>query len=1516
LKIAKRVLCLLLAVWMLLAQFACTATPVPLAELTDFRQVPGITPEEIEAIESLQKKYATFTFAMMPPNTELFVGDNGELSGYSALLCKWLSNLFGITFVPSFYDWPDTLAGLADHSIDFSGELTATAERREYLFMTDSIGERTIKTIRYQGSRKITEGTLESPVRCCFIEGTTAYDCVAPYVSNIEVVFADGLADVQRLFAEGAIDIFVVDGTAEAVFDTEDDVIAEDFSPMIYSPVSMSTQNPELAPIIDVVQKILVSEHNYVFSDMYRAGYIEYMRRKLSLQLTPAEKAYITAHIQRGNPIRFAAKFDNYPISFYNTHDAQWQGISFDILDEIGALTGLVFEPGNKPDAIWADLLPQLRSGEIPMTNELIYSGDRAGNYLWAEEPYLTDNLALISTSDYGDTDTSRLVHARVGLVTESAYAEFFYDRFPDHKDVTVYPDLFSAVYALENGWVDLVMGTRCTLLNITNYLEKPGFKANMLFMRNADSSFGFHSDEVILCSIISKTQRLVNTHSIIDHWQRTVFDYKGALEREQRPLRISFSVLSVMIVVLLIVIVIRTRRSGVVLEATVKDRTRELEVQTKTSREILDFNPFNSILFDETGQILDCNLSAMRFFNLSGPVEDRTAKFNNMLRVMIPGTQPDGRRSVPFPDRLRTAFSNGLCEFETCFVVAGQQLIFDITMKSVRYKNQAAVVVYMIDLTAQKEIQHSLTYHGALLDALGRVANLLLVIDAKDLESTMQTALELIGRAASVDRAYIWKNHSGKDDRLYTTQLFQWSPGRAAEPESEFLDLSYDEDIPVWKEQLLRGQCINLLRRTARGKERRQFELHGVVSLLIVPIFLQDEFWGFIGFDDCFEERAFLDIEENVLRICGFMAMVICDTIQNEVAVHLVAEREAALISAQIKSNFLANMSHEIRTPMNAIQGMTELIMHENISDTVRGHAGDIHNACRGLLTIINDILDISKIESGKLEIAPQRYHIASLLMDVIAIIRQRLEKKNIAFVVNIDPCIPSELIGDEVRIKQILINLLVNAVKFTQEGQITLRVTCQEEGEGRRLTFAVSDTGIGIRDEDRDKIFFLFQQIDTKKNRNIEGTGLGLSISKQLAEMMDGSIRMESEYGVGSTFTVDILQVVANVRPVASLNNPGRTSVLIYESRPVYQSSLIFALDSLGCHYRLCPSRAELHTLLNEFHYDYIFVSSLSANMVQDLVVQKELSSVIAVLDSDNLPQNRGNMLSLSMPIHCLQIANILNGEYESYSKQAGETQAVSIYAPEAKVLVVDDNTVNLKVAAGLLKTYGIVADTAISGMVAVEMVQRKDYDLVFMDHMMPEMDGIDTTVAIRKLGSRFETLPIVALTANAVSEMKEMFKAEGLNDFLPKPIEMIKLSAILTRWLSEDKLLARPEAPSGAPEIPGLDTEKGLRNAGGTLNDYTKALGLYVTDSESRLQKLNEYHENGDSRAFILCAHALKRASSGIGADALSGLAAQLEAAGKAQDAEYIDAHLADFAEAMGRLLAVIRAQDAGN
>ena len=931
-------------------------------------------------------------------------------------------------------------------------------------------------------------------------------------------------------------------------------------------------------------------------------------------------------------------------------------------------------------------------------------------------------------------------------------------------------------------------------------------------------------------------------------------------------------------------------------------------------NRTLLESNPFSSILFDESGRIVDCNFEARKFFNLQNS-EDMNNDFYAMIASSIPEYHTSGKKSVPLRNRIATTFKEGFCEFETTFVIEGRQLHNSVIMKRIVIKDKPVAAAYMFDLTTHKEIQKDLAYHDKLLDALGNVANLLLTADASEFDKTLHFSFDFIGRAADADRVYVWKNSVGDDGKLYTSQIYEWSPDAEAQQGGEFaVNVAFDDVVPRWRDTLQKGFSINGPVKRMSPQEQAHLLPQGVMSIILVPIFLQDTFWGFMGFDDCHKERVFTDAEENVLRICGFMIMVLSDTIKNEIAIKLMAAREAALASVQTKSNFLANMSHEIRTPMNVILGMTELILQENTTDVVLNYAADIKNACRGLIVIINDILDISRIESGKVSIVPVRYHISSLLMDVISIIKIRADKKGIALIVNIDPSIPCELIGDETRIKQILINLLNNAVKFTHEGTISLSIHGKTENDHCTLTCSVSDTGIGIKEEDFEHIFVLFEQVDTKKNRDIEGTGLGLSISRQLAELMGGRISVKSKYHVGSTFTLTVGQTVANNHALSVLKSPSDNTSLIYESRKAYLDSLTFSLDSLGCSYKICLSQSEAMEQLKSVKFDYVFVSSLHITKFRPMIERAQPNAVIIVLNGDGNPYLKEGLISIAMPIHCMQIANILNGDYSSYETRYSNVHGEGLSAPTAKILVVDDNLVNLKVAKGMLNLYQIQADMASGGLSAIKMAQENDYDLIFMDHMMPNMDGVDTTIAIRQLGEKYTSLPIVALTANAGSGVREMFEAEGLDDFLAKPVELSKLEAILKKWLPKDKVKKKNKAAvreDAGPKIVGLDTQKGLQSTGGNPENYLDILSTYVSDCEHRLLNIEQFHAMDNLKALTTCVHAMKSASASIGAMDVSRMAADLEAAGHNGDTMYIDANLKLFTSELSALLPNIRA-----
>jgi CheY-like chemotaxis protein/nitrogen-specific signal transduction histidine kinase len=405
-----------------------------------------------------------------------------------------------------------------------------------------------------------------------------------------------------------------------------------------------------------------------------------------------------------------------------------------------------------------------------------------------------------------------------------------------------------------------------------------------------------------------------------------------------------------------------------------------------------------------------------------------------------------------------------------------------------------------------------------------------------------------------------------------------------------------------------------------------------------------------------------------------------------------LEEQTKIAIQASKAKSEFLATMSHEIRTPLNAVIGLAEIEMRSSLPEDSMDNIMRIHQSGSTLLGIINDLLDISKIEAGAFELVPVVYETAYFINDTINLNRVRIGSKPINFILEINGDFPQKLIGDELRVKQILNNLLSNAVKYTNEGAVTLSVSSSPAGDGNetRLRFAVRDTGIGIRKEDIEKLFTVYTQFDLNTNRKVEGTGLGLEITKKLVEMMGGNISVESEYGKGSVFTV--------------------------------------------------------------------------------MFIQK-------LVDSENIGEETAEKLR--------------NFKYIAGRKQ---DDIVPSWMPNKKVLVVDDVPVNIMVVEGLLEPYGVQIDSALSGKEAVEKIMAEDthYDLVFMDHMMPEMDGIEAVRIIReweKQKNRLDNkVPIVALTANALAGNMEMFISEGFDGYISKPIDIIEINEALNKWVRD--------------------------------------------------------------------------------------------------------------------------------
>lgn len=515
-----------------------------------------------------------------------------------------------------------------------------------------------------------------------------------------------------------------------------------------------------------------------------------------------------------------------------------------------------------------------------------------------------------------------------------------------------------------------------------------------------------------------------------------------------------------------------------------------------------------------------------------------------------------------------------------------------------------------------------------------------------------------------------------------------------------------------------------------------------------------------------------------------------------NERILNMKDSAEAASVA---KSQFLANMSHEIRTPINAILGMDEMILRESDNAEISNYAANIQSSGRNLLQLINDILDISKIESGKLEIVPVNYDLAELISIIVNEMKARANDKAIEVNFEVSPTMPYKYFGDSVRIKQIITNIMTNGIKYTEKGSVTLYVNGIEAGGNYLIMISVIDTGIGIKPEDMENLFEKFTRLDLEKNRTIEGTGLGLAITKQLVDVMGGTIDVQSVYGQGTNFAVTIPQTVVDIEPIGDF-------------RERYQQSVL---------------------------------------------------------------------------------------EREKYKE--------SFIAPEAHILVVDDNDMNIQVIRSLLKKTEVMLDEASSGKVALSLASKNKYDLILMDHLMPIMDGIETFHHVRNDDDSInKDTPVIILTANAVSGAKEEYLNEGFAGYLSKPIDGRTLETTIIRFLPEDRYTyikedimvekladheLRDELSSKLMNAE-IDLETGLRYLDYNLDNYFDMADIYVKTADKLAPSLDEYVTNNDCDNFRIKIHAIKSSSKNIGAVRLSDDAQRLETAAKNMDIDKIN------------------------
>lgn len=629
-------------------------------------------------------------------------------------------------------------------------------------------------------------------------------------------------------------------------------------------------------------------------------------------------------------------------------------------------------------------------------------------------------------------------------------------------------------------------------------------------------------------------------------------------------------------------------------------------------------------------------------------------------------------------------------------------------------------------------------------------------------------------------------------------------------------------------------------------------------------------------------------------------------------------------------KIRFLANMTHEIRNPMNAIVGMNELILKENLTPGAREQAEVIKDASTQLLRIVNNILIYSKLDSNKWEAVPVKYSFKELMREVIDNVSRMMQEQGADFYVFIDHNIPAFLFGDIQGVKQIFMYLLYNSIQQTQRRSMSLEIRSEKITDEHmiRLKCRIAETGSGMPEADVDSLLGAFNKYDSRRNATLKGLGLEISICNALLAMMGGFLKIESVVGVGTAIIFEFENYVIDDTPMLAVNESIEKRVLVYLHDKDAESVWKKLMEDIRISPVYAAGPVAFRNEIENRRYTHIFLWEKDHESLNEILKQTMCEDIAYVItDFDHVYRDFGNCRIIRKPLSCLNIIDVLNGEWDQ-NEYTRKKKSEKVVFPEARVLVVDDSLVNQKVICSLLDNFEVTAKTASSGAVCIELLRDEDFDLILLDQMMPEMDGIDTLHRIKKMVGRNSRIPVLCITAELGRDVGERLIDEGFDDYIAKPVKDYHLGRLLRQYLPNDMAVVvtdeqeqeeqQPDNVKGsvseeAEDVLFIDTRKGIENVGGSEDVYLIVLNTYYNEGIDKWRAIPEQFMSGDISLFTTNVHALKSSSASIGASVISEKFKKLEFAGKENDRRYIeenlDGCLSDFKKLLERVMELL-------